>query len=102
MNIFRPPQPYVNKPKKVEDSPLSPGFEQKDYKDKEETEDLAFATTGELIMAMFLSSIGLIASTALTIHRYYNGEEWKLMTLMGFISCAYLVATIKEYYDPTN
>tara|TARA_Y100001973_G_C4924324_1_gene197904 strand:- start:79 stop:378 length:300 start_codon:yes stop_codon:yes gene_type:complete len=99
MNMFRPSQPYVDKPKKVKESPLSTGFEQKDYKDKEETIEY---NPGELMMGMTISGIGLMASTALTLHRYFNDNEWKPMLLIGVVSFAYLVTTIKEYNDPTN
>ena len=94
--IKKNPQPYVDK---VEDSPVSTGFEQKDYKAEEE---LIEYNPGELMVGIVCSSLVLMGSVAMTLNTFFKGGNWKPLVLLVVVAFAFVITTIKEYHDPTN
>ena len=85
--------------RKIEDSPVSTGFEQKDYKAEEE---LIEYNPGELMVGMVCSSLVLMGSVAMTLNTFFKGGNWKPLVLLVVVAFAFVITTIKEYHDPTN
>ena len=89
MNIFEP-----NPSRKVEDSPLSAGFEHKDYKDKlEDTVD----REKQLMITVGLSVIAFICSMSLTVIRLFGEGDIKIVALAAIVSFMLVVSSISQY-----
>ena len=85
---------YTPEPRrKVEESPVSAGFEQKDYKNIEDVVD----KEKQLMLTVGLSVIAFICSMSLTVIRLFNQGEIKIVALTAIVSFMLVVSSISQY-----